>query len=463
MRVAGHLAEVLDAALQDIRTDVRVFVAYSGGLDSQCLLHLSASWARKHGIGLVALHLNHGLSPNANRWQAFCMQQCQQLKVALICNTVDLNAMPQRNTEQRARDARYAWFDAQLEQGDIVLTAHHQQDQAETLLLRILRASGTRGLAAIPPSRRLGKGAVLRPFLQQSKEDLREYAEQHQLQWVEDESNSSVEFDRNYIRHEVMPGLLQRWPQAAELLSRTAQHCSDDQQLLDELAESDAQIVQNALAIVHPEVMPALDLLKFRVLSSARQRNLLLYLLRPFIVYPVPAAKLKEWLRQVNNSQPGDSARLQLNSMELILYNGQMHFIQCTTQTTPVQPLSWKTDALFSVPGMPYSLTVIQRSGSPVGSAKTLAFEPGEEVSVHWRRGGERVQLQTNEFSRPLKKLLQEARIPPWLRSSMPLITIEGYIVWSAALGDFAPRLVDESGCQYSFEWTFCEQNKSEC
>jgi tRNA(Ile)-lysidine synthase len=442
------LLSTLQEALKGPKPGGHIYIAYSGGLDSQVLLHITMAYARIAGCELTALHMNYGLSPNANVWQDFCERQCEALGIPLLCKAVDLNESATGNIEQRARNARYIWFESQLDENDVLLMAHNQEDQAETLLLRMMRASGTRGLAGIPVSRALGKGRVLRPFLDVPRSDLRAYAEQQDLTWVEDESNFSSKFDRNYIRNDIIPKLLQRWPQASRLLSRSAQNYRDDQLLLDELAVIDAESIQVKGNSLYLEVLPPLDLARFKAISPARQRNLLQYLLRPIIDYPVPAEQMNECLRQVNDVA---QSQLELDSVTLVLHDGQVHFTHPIKQEPGIS-LNWITGSPLPLPRLNFDLDLIQRSVAPTGEVKTLAFEPGETVCVHWRLGGERVHLQGEEFSRSLKKLFQEKRVAPWLRRAMPLISVDGYIVWSAMLGDFSPCLVDSGGLYYSFE-----------
>ena len=333
------LLSTLQEALKGLKPGAHIYIAYSGGLDSQVLLHITAAYARKAGFDLTAMHMNYGLSPNANTWQGFCEGQCAALDIPLLCKTVDLDESATGNIEQRARNARYIWFELQLEEIDVLLTAHHQEDQAETLLLRMMRASGTRGLAGIPVSRALGKGHVLRPFLDVPRSDLRAYAEQKYLTWVEDESNFSSKFDRNYIRNDIIPMLLQRWPQASRQLSRSAQNYRDDQLLLDEVATMDAESIQARDNSLYLEVLPPLDLAEFKTISPARQRNLLQYLLRPIIDYPVPAEQMNECLRQVNDAA---QSQLELDGVTLVLHDGQAHFTHPIEQELGIS-LNWIT------------------------------------------------------------------------------------------------------------------------
>jgi tRNA(Ile)-lysidine synthase len=445
------LLESIGEVCQDLGSGARVYIAYSGGVDSQVLLHAASIWTRQQGLDATALHLNHGLSPNADDWQNFCARQCKALGLALLYKKVELDKATS-GLELRAREARYAWFESLLESGDVLLMAHHREDQAETFVLRAMRGSGVRGLAAIPATRPLGKGRLLRPFLNRSKAALFAYAEQHDLSWIEDESNLSLKFDRNFIRHQIMPRLAQRWPQVSRQLLRSAQNCQHDQQLLDELAALDVDACQASSEARFLEVIPPLNLNAFRDLSITRQRNVLQYLLRPLLLYPVPVEQMNEWLRQVNKAVKGAQSKLKLEGLSLILHDGLVHFSRSPGTGMVPAAREWCTLSPLEINTYDYELSLVSQARKPLAGVKTLPFEAGETVCVHWRQGGERVQLQGEEFSRALKKLFQEKRLAPWLRRDMPLISVDGYIVWSALLGDFSPRLVDAQGRYYSFE-----------
>ncbi len=446
------LPESVGEACNRLAPGAHVYIAYSGGVDSQVLLHVASEWAEQHAFNVTALHVNHGLSPRADEWQDFCTQQCETLGLPLLCKSVDLGDPAGSGLEQRAREARYAWFETLLGTEDVLMTAHHAEDQAETFVLRALRGSGVRGLAAIPAARSQGGGCVIRPFLSQSKADLQAYAKSFGLGWIEDESNASRRFDRNFVRHEVLPVLATRWPQVSRQLARSAQNCRDDLVLLDELAAQDVKTCQLDAEPLFFEVLLPLDLAGFTMLSFARQRNVLQYLLRPLLIYPVPFEQMNEWLRQLNQIEPGANSELKLPGLCLTLHDEALHFSRCPAGKAMPVSLEWRTSTPLLIDAYAYELRLVVQASAPVAEVKTLAFEPGETVCVHWRQGGERVQRPGEEFSRSLKKLYQEKKLAPWLRRVMPLISLEGYIVWSALLSDFAPRLRDTQGRYYSFE-----------
>ncbi|MBV2205059.1 MAG: tRNA lysidine(34) synthetase TilS, partial [Pseudomonas sp.] len=271
-------------ALNCVRHAPRWCVAFSGGLDSTVLLQLLADLARREALPpLRAIHVHHGLQPAADAWPEHCRRVCTALGIPLEVVHVQVEAGC--SLEQAARQARYAAIEMRLEEGEVLLTAQHRDDQAETLLFRLLRGAGVRGLAAMPARRRLGRGWLMRPLLDVSRGELEAHARRLGLAWVEDPSNDSLDFSRNYLRHQVMPLLAQRWPQSVTTLARTAAHMTEAQRLLDELAEMDLAMMAPPAAYAWLPV-PSLMLGPMLSLSPARQRNALRHWLASFTALP---------------------------------------------------------------------------------------------------------------------------------------------------------------------------------
>jgi len=447
------LEQRISHALSGLAPDARVYIAYSGGLDSQVLLQLAHAFARESHHPLIALHLNHRLSPNAGQWQDFCAQQCETLGIEFICKQVDLSEFKSGSLEQHARNARYDWFTGLLGARDVLLTAHHLDDQAETLILRLLRASGTRGLASIPASRELGTGMLKRPLLKHSRAQLRAYALQHGLEWVEDESNQNLDFDRNYVRHQVLPVLQQRWPGAAVLLARSAQHCREDQGLLDDLAALDLEAVRTVSADQRMTLAPVLDLSRFTRLPYTRQRHLLQTLLRNVSGQGIADGRMREWLRQLATLRQG-RPRLSLDGLTLAVYERNMYLLKNVPDMTD-RKYDWQPREPLCITELDASLNLAAEEGTLEADAAvaSIRLQADDDLQVHWRRGGERVQPFAASGTRSLKKLLQAQRIAPWLRESLPLVSYQGRIIWSAALGNVSPGLVDAQGCRLTLSF----------
>lgn len=259
-------------------------IAFSGGLDSTVLLHLLVTLSQRQPLPpLSALHVHHGLQAVAEAWPDHCRSVCAALGVPL--DVVAVQVRPGPSVERAAREARYAAFVAAIHRNEVLLTAQHRDDQAETLLFRLLRGAGVKGLAAMPAQRPLGQGHLLRPLLDVPRAELEAYARQHGLSWIEDPSNDDHRYARNYLRQRVFPVLAKQWPQASTTLARSAAHMGEAQGLLDDLAQID--LAQAATPGAFDWLgLQSLALAPLRALSPARQRNALSHWLAPMTLLP---------------------------------------------------------------------------------------------------------------------------------------------------------------------------------
>lgn len=398
-RLADHLAPLLRNHL-----DVAGWcVAFSGGLDSSVLLHLLADFCHRHdGPPLRAVHIHHGLQQTADGWPEHCSKVCRQLAVPL--QVIRVQVADVASTEQAAREARYAAFAGQLQAGEILTLGQHQDDQAETLLLRLLRGSGVAGLQAMPQSRTLGAGYLLRPLLGISRARLEAYARGHGLSWIEDPSNSSDDYDRNLLRNKIMPALRQRWPALNSVLARTADHMRQAQGLLDELAAID---LQQAVTQPQPEWLPleALNLEVLGELSEPRQTNLLRYWLRDKTALPDTA----HWAGWQGLLQAGADAQplWQLQGGALVRHDRRVYWLpQSWLQEPPAPGLQQLANGEYQLPGN--------------GQLRVAGLNVAA-LRLAYRQGGEQLELP-GRGRRDLKRLLQEQQVPVFLRSRLPLL-----------------------------------------
>ncbi|MFQ6572455.1 tRNA lysidine(34) synthetase TilS [Pseudomonas sp. UM16] len=375
-------------------------VALSGGLDSTVLLHLLANLP--HKPPLRAIHIHHGLQAAADAWPAHCQRLCDDLEVELqiICVQVAAGA----SLEQGAREARYAAFADALRPEEVLLTGQHREDQAETLLFRLLRGAGVRGLAAMPGQRALGQGMLLRPLLDVSREALEAYAQAQQLTWVEDPSNGDTQYSRNYLRHQVFPLLRQRWPQTAQNLARTAEHLSEAQGLLDELA------VQDLAQASTPNgfdwlTLASLELSVLRELSPPRQRNALQYWLASRTRLP----DARHWAGWEDLRDAASDGRpcWRLTDGELHRANGRIWWLTDDWLRVPVAQ-AWDDPAQpLLLPGN--------------GSLRLSGMMTQGPLRVAYRQGGESLHV-AGRGRRDLKRLLNELQVPAFVRSRLPLL-----------------------------------------
>jgi tRNA(Ile)-lysidine synthase len=379
-------------------------VAFSGGLDSTVLLHLLAGLAQREPLPpLRAIHIQHGLQAAAEAWPAHCQQVCDELGVPLLQREVQV--LPGASLEQAARDARYAAFVALLGADEVLLTAQHRDDQAETLLFRLLRGAGARGLAAMPAARTLGRGQLVRPLLAVSRAQLEAYARVHGLRWVDDPSNSDERFSRNFLRRQVLPLLAQRWPQALASMARSAAHLREAQALLDELAQADLAGL-DAPSRFNWLALPSLPLAPLLTLSTPRQRNLLRYWLAPLT--PLPDSD--HWAGWTSLATAAvDAAPIwRLAGGELHRADGRLWWLSGVyLQALPSIALLLPADKPLSLPSNGH---VYLRGPAPSGA-----------LQVRYRQGGEQLHMP-QRGRRDLKRLLNEAGVPGFLRSRWPLL-----------------------------------------
>jgi tRNA(Ile)-lysidine synthase len=403
-------------SLMDHHPDVRrLWVALSGGLDSCVLLHLLAGLRPR--LPVQVLHINHQLSPHADKWQAHCEHLAASYGFPFGCETVEVIGAG-RGLEMAAREARYAAFERHVEQGDMLLLAHHRDDQAETLLLRLLRGTGLRGLGAMARVRPLGSGLAARPLLEHSRAELRTYAQSEDLQWVEDESNQQVDFDRNYLRHEVLPLLEKRWPDFARRWVETARLARGNEHLLQEYAAGDLNAADRCQERLGESV--ALDYLA--ALSKLRRNAFL----RRWIQTCGFSAPQQVHLGEVDQFfEAAADARPQLafGECELRRFNERLYLLPRLTATAQQQDVRWD-------PAQPLTLPDNSRLSAIKGS---IGLRADRQYHVRFRQGGERCRPHSRAHSQTLKKLLQEYQLEPWLRDRVPLIYAGDQM---AAVGD---------------------------
>ena len=379
-------------------------VAFSGGLDSTVLLHLLAEYARNHASPpLRAIHIHHGLQAAADAWPTHCQAICDNFDVEL--QVIHVQVSPGASLEQAARDARYAAFRQVLGPGDILFTGQHRDDQAETLLFRLLRGAGLRGLAAMPGQRALGQGSLVRPLLTCSRQHLQDYAQAQGLTWIEDPSNVDIQFARNYLRGEVMPQLQQRWPQASQNFARAAEHLGEALGLLDELAQEDLALAGKGAPLAWPG-LDSLDLAALLALSPARQRNALQYWLSQRTRLP----DTRHWAGWADLRDAAADARpvWRLADGRLVRSHGRIWWLSGDWLQQPAGSLAWPDpDGLLRLPGN----GCVRLVGAAVPSGLRIAY----------RQGGEMLEVP-GRGRRDLKRLLNEQQVPHFLRSRLPLL-----------------------------------------
>lgn len=380
----------------------RLVVGFSGGLDSTVLLHLLREWRSHHGRELLAVHVHHGLSPYADAWEGHAEAVCRAWDIPLCLQRVQVER--RASLEAAARAARRSALVSVLQEGDALLLAQHREDQAETVLLRLLRGSGVTGLAAMRPDSVMaapgaGTWPLWRPLLDVSRTSLERYAVRHALSWVEDESNQDTRYSRNFLRNDILPALRTHWPAAASTLAATARRLQDADDVLQEVAAESA--------VVCMEADDRLSAPALQQLSPARRRLVLRY-----------------WLQQQGFRHPDEAVLAQVEAVAMSLREDAVPCVRwpgCEVRRyrqhlyamTPlaVVPVRWSAEWDMIAP--------LQLPDGRTLHAEGAAL-PGSPARVRFREGGER--LPGLGLSHDLKKLLQSAAVPPWERQRLPLV-----------------------------------------
>ena len=397
----------MQTCLDIIPDDVgRVYVAYSGGLDSSVLLHLVVNAGR---FEVVPWHVNHGLLEVADQMQQFCVDEARGLGVEPRIDRLELGGL-ERNIEAEARRRRYRLFERETVDGDCILTAHHADDQAETFLLNALRGSGSAGLRGIARRRRLGRALLLRPLLDVSREQLEAYARDHEIAWFNDPSNRDLRFDRNYLRNQVTPLLKSRWPHFQGALATASGLQAETQTLLDEIAAADFDELRRA----ESDGIATLEVSGLLQLSAGRRKNLVRFWVAQLGLAAVPNARLEELMRQLRvdaDSLP----EVRLPGYSIRLYDRRLFIVQDAPVRLCDGVYDFGRDAEIEIAELDLKLRrcqVFERLGIE---------DSDQQLSLRFRVNGE-----ANDDRHRLKRLFQKYRVPPWRRDLVAQVYLDG-------------------------------------
>ena len=405
---------------------MRLCVALSGGLDSTVLLAALAG-ARRRSVRLRAVHVNHGLHPNAALWSGHCERLASALDVPLTILTGRVMRGRGVSLEAAARETRYRLLAAILTPGEFLLSAHHEDDQLETVMLQLFRGAGLAGLAAMPALTAFGPGWLARPLLPCTRMQLEEWGRRSELSWVEDDTNTDERLDRNYLRRRILPLVRDRWKGAASAVSRSARHAAEGQRLLDALARKDVE--QAAFGT-------ELSVRSLRALSADRRRNALRFWIAHSGRMLPDTRRLDELAGPMIDARP-DANPVVRWADTLVQRHTDLLWIRPSPKPLPGEgagrgklraevrgrPIarsthwSWRASSAIDLPDRCGKLELRPDPHGPVD----LDVLP-ESVSIRWREGGERIRPRRGGPRRALKSLLQEARLPLALRASVPLI-----------------------------------------
>jgi tRNA(Ile)-lysidine synthase len=437
-------------------------VALSGGIDSVVLLHVLHSWAQQRNVPLSAMHVHHGISPNADAWASFCEQLCATHGVPLRVEHVDIGPWRDQGIEAAARMAR--WQALITCGAQHVALAHHRDDQAETILLQLLRGAGLPGLAAMGAVRaprvagevsgvRAGeRGATshspsaggmpvfIRPMLEVTRAAIDEYAHRQGLRWVHDESNDNTALTRNYLRQQVMPLLVARESAAVANLARSARHLAQAADLLAALGHLDLRSIQRGDTLL---------LSRLLALPDARAANALRTWLRAEQVPPPSTVQMDEFMRQLRQARPAANVAFESAGYALRRFREHLYLVR-QGDDPPVDVVAkWNGRMRWPVPD--FGGVLIMRRGVGVGMGDR--WVQAGRVSARSRTAGARIRLQQGGGRKTLKNVFQEAGLPPWERARLPLVHIDGELAYVPGIGSDAAFHAKRNEIGWTVAW----------
>lgn len=409
----------LDRIASDAGKKPELLIALSGGVDSVVLLFLADDLAKQNLCTLRAVYVDHGLQQQSVAWGDHCASLCETLAVNFERVAVDVDLQSGLSPESAARDARYSAMKSLLRSGEYLCTAHHADDQAETLLLQLFRGAGINGLASMPEMRDFGTGYLFRPLLQASQSEIIDYAKQHNLSWVEDPSNTDLRYDRNFLRQELLPMIEQRWPQVAQSISRSAAHCAEAVALTNELAVQDSLSRDSNLHVINSKSISSheinlqgqMPVSQIRSLNHVRQKNLLRHWISSQGFQTPSTAQLEQLLKDLVHGKEKGQGCVAFGAAEVARYQDNLYLAKRGSFDSLADfEYQWvQSDVPLLITELDWQLDAAARDSLKPFVGKTLV--------VRNRRGGERWRPDPAGQSTSVKSMLQQRCVPPWLRS----------------------------------------------
>jgi tRNA(Ile)-lysidine synthase len=417
------------------------WIAYSGGMDSSVLLHSLAALRGRLPFEIRALHVDHGMRASSSVWAEHCFRTCERLGILLESRKVEVATARGESLEAVARERRYRVMAELVGQGDLLLTAQHRDDQAETLLLALMRGSGTKGLAGMPRRAPFGAGWLVRPLLEFSRAQLLDYARSHGIAWIEDPANGDLSFDRNFLRHRVLPLLAQRWPACATTVARSAAHCAEAQGLIELFARDEL----DAIAGQRPYTLSVSCL---EQLSLSLRKAVLRQWFHDRRLAPPDSRHLERIFTEVMRARADANPLVVWPGCEVRRYRDDLFAMKPLPPVPDREPIQWCTGAL-SLPDGLGRLELLGLDGRGLDPRDLIA----DGLLVRFGVAGLGCRQGPGGPNRRLRKLFQEVGVPPWMRSLIPLLFAEGALfavgdIWMCShAGDLAQR-------RFMIRWT---------
>ena len=389
-------------------------IALSGGVDSMVLLDLLSKAKRSSDV-IKAIHINHNLHESSKEWVDFAKDACKKYKLPLIIESIN----PKQEgfgLEAEAREQRYKKFKEIILDNECLLTAHHLDDQIETMLFRIFRGTGLDGLRSIRKKAKFGKGLLCRPLINIPREAIEQYAKLNDIKWIEDPSNKNIDFDRNYLRNNIVPSIKKRWPNAQKTITRHSSLAENNQKLLHELAKED---------IGEIEKFNVLDIGILSNKSSLRINNIFRFMILKNKM-GIPSLKVLENGIETLINAKSDSPIITWDGFSIRRYKDTLYFFNPDLKQDEIRPLKmkWFIDETINLGGNRGSIQARFIKGQGIALNKCP-----KSLEIKYRKGGEQIKPSGHKITKSLKNLFQENNVLPWVRDQIPLFYLDEELI----------------------------------
>ncbi len=404
------------SVLQELGNVNKLWLAYSGGMDSSVLLHLFYSNKEKIRHKIEVLYVNHGLQQEADDWSVFCQKQCEEYDFPFTELKVSESCPKGESVEAWAREKRYQLIDDIMEPNDVLFSGHHKDDQVETFFLQALRGAGVRGLSAMPLIKKKKNTFYVRPLLVYSREEIKHYANEHDLNWQEDKSNSDSRYDRNYFRHNLAAVIEEKWPAYRDTINRLIENQKETRLILDELAIEDINNAKNDNEI-------SLDINTIKTLSKARQKNLIFVWLEQLGLQTPGSRHIEKIISDIINSDLDKSPCVNWPDVEIRRYKNTLYALKAMQNYDADTEFKWQPESILNI----FEETLIAKRAKGIGISQNKVN--GHDFIVRFRKGGEKIKPGHSSHSKTVKQLFQERSVLPWYRNKIPLVYVNNELV----------------------------------
>lgn len=402
--------------LEEFQNVSKFWVAYSGGMDSSVLLHLFYTNKDKIKQGVEVIYVNHGLQDESDEWGKFCKQQSEKYNFPFTLLEISESCPKGESIEAWARDRRYNLMMKLMKENDVLFTGHHKDDQVETFFLQALRGAGPKGLAVMPEIRKKGNNIHARPLLNYSRDELKLYAKEHEINWRDDKSNADNRYDRNYFRHKIAPLIENRWPAYRDTLTRLISYQKETKLLLNELGLEDINDSKD-------DGESKLNINIIKKLTVARQKNLLFSWLEQLGLQTPGSRHIEKIIADIINSDIDKSPCVNWADVEIRRYKNYIYAFNTMQSIDVNSEFIWQPESILNLNGE----TLIAKHVNGIGISENKLNN--RNLTVRFRKGGEKIKPHYSNHTKTVKQLFQDNSVLPWYRDKIPLIYINHELV----------------------------------